>query len=51
MLTLLVAVCEQAIFELEAVIPRPKLLIEHLKRTRDEAIDVGRALSRPAAAA
>ena len=44
-LTLLVAVCEEAIADLGAVQPRPEKLISHLERTHAEAVDTARLLS------
>ncbi len=46
--TLLVAACEQATQELEAVEPRPARLLEYLTKTQAEAIEVARRLA-PAA--
>lgn len=44
-LTLLVAACEQAVIELEDVEPEPSRLLELVRKTRDEAVEVGRRLA------
>ena len=43
-LTLLVAVCEQAMLELERLEPPYDGAVDRIARTRDEAVDVVRAL-------
>jgi hypothetical protein len=43
-LTLLVAVCEQAVLELETLEARPDSLLEQIDKTRSAAVEVGSLL-------
>jgi hypothetical protein len=43
-LTLLVAACEQAVVELEALERTPRPLVDHVIAVRDEAADAARSL-------